>query len=205
MNIDKNIINENELKRKEITERERKQELKKQLEFKKTKEKISVEIEIEDEIFHLKELMEKWVINNEIAKKIVSWKEFSETEINEIFKKIDEIDEIKDVEKYLPKELRVSKEDYLKAINDDIFRVQIITKIDSSLTLLSTKINPDHSMWLNLFSWFLIVLDKSLIKIQENTIDVKHSLKSIDEKKWLYLDKRNNWKKFLDFLKEIIK
>lgn len=149
--------------------------------------------------------MEKWVINNEIAKKIVSWKEFSETEINEIFKKIDEIDEIKDVEKYLPKELRVSKEDYLKAINDDIFRVQIITKIDSSLTLLSTKINPDHSMWLNLFSWFLIVLDKSLIKIQENTIDVKHSLKSIDEKKWLYLDKRNNWKKFLDFLKEIIK
>lgn len=205
MNIDKNIINENEKKRLNITEEEKKNEIKKQLEFKKTKEKISVEIEIEDEIFQLKELMEKWVITTETAEKILNWSEFTQDEINEIFKKIDEIEEIKDVENYLPKDLRISKEDYLNALNNDIFRLQTITKIDSSLALLSNKINPDHSMWLNLFSWFLMVLDKNLIKIQENTIDVKYSLKSIDEKKWLYIDNRTNWQKFLDFLKEIIK
>lgn len=201
----KNIFNENEKKKKELKEEEIVNEQKKQLEFKKTKEKISVEIEIEDEIYHLKELVEKWVISKDTVDKVIEWKDISEDEIKEIFEKIDEIEELKDVDKYLPENLRISKEDYLKAVNNDIFRVQIITKIDSALTLLSNQANPDSAMWLNLFSGFLAVLDKNLIKIQENTIDVKDSLKSIDEKKWLYKDNRTMWQKFLDFLREVFK
>jgi len=201
----KNIFNENEKKKKELKEEEIVNEQKKQLEFKKTKEKISVEIEIEDEIYHLKELVEKWVISKDTVDKVIEWKDISEDEIKEIFDKIDEIEELKDVDKYLPENLRISKEDYLKAVNNDIFRVQIITKIDSALTLLSNQANPDSAMWLNLFSGFLAVLDKNLIKIQENTIDVKDSLKSIDEKKWLYKDNRTMWQKFLDFLREVFK
>lgn len=201
----KNIFNENEKKKKELKEEEIVNEQKKQLEFKKTKEKISVEIEIEDEIYHLKELVEKWVISKDTVDKVIEWKDISEDEIKEIFEKIDEIEELKDVDKYLPENLRITKEDYLKAVNNDIFRVQIITKIDSALTLLSNQANPDSAMWLNLFSGFLAVLDKNLIKIQENTIDVKDSLKSIDEKKWLYKDNRTIWQKFLDFLREVFK
>lgn len=201
----KNIFNENEKKKKELKEEEIVNEQKKQLEFKKTKEKISVEIEIEDEIYHLKELVEKWVISKDTVDKVIEWKDISEDEIKEIFEKIDEIEELKDVDKYLPENLRITKEDYLKAVNNDIFRVQIITKIDSALTLLSNQANPDSAMWLNLFSGFLAVLDKNLIKIQENTIDVKDSLKSIDEKKWLYKDNRTMWQKFLDFLREVFK
>ena len=201
----KNIFNENEKKKKELKEEEIVNEQKKQLEFKKTKEKISVEIEIEDEIYHLKELVEKWVISKDTVDKVIEWKDISEDEIKEIFEKIDEIEELKDVDKYLPENLRISKEDYLKAVNNDIFRVQIITKIDSALTLLSNQVNPDSAMWLNLFSGFLAVLDKNLIKIQENTIDVKDSLKSIDEKKWLYKDNRTMLQKFLDFLREVFK
>ncbi len=201
----KNIFSENDKKKRELKEEEIINEQKKQIEFKKTKEKINVEIEIEDEIYHLKELVEKWVISKETVDKVISWKDISEEEIKEIFEKIDEIEELKDVDNYLPQNLRITKEDYLKAVNDDIFRVQTITKIDSALTLLSNQANPDSAMGLNLFSWFLAILDKNLIKIQENTIDVKDSLKSIDIKKWLYKDKRTKWQKFLDFLREIFK
>ncbi len=206
MSLEKNnIFNEAENKKLEVSEEEIAKETKKQIEFQKTKEKINVEIEIEDEIFHLKELVEKWVITRETADKVVEWKDISEDEIKEIFEKIDEIEETKDIDKYLPDNLRISKEDYLNAVNNDIYRVQVITKLDSSLALLSNQINPDSAMWLNLFSWFLAVLDKNLVKIQENTIDVKDSLKSIDEKKWLYKDNRSMWQKILDFLKEVFK
>jgi hypothetical protein len=91
-------------------------------------------------------------------------------------------------------------------LNDDIFRVQLLTKLDSSLTLLANKINPDSAMWLNLFSWFLTVLDKNLIIVQENTIDIKENLKEVDEKKyWKKEDKRSLWQKIKDFLQNLIK
>ncbi len=115
------------------------------------------------------------------------------------------MEDMKDVDKYIPKDLRISKDEYMKAVHDDIFRVQMLTKIDSSLTLIANQINPDGMLWLNIFSWFLAVLDKNLIKVQENTIDVKYSLKDIDEKKWLYKDKRSFFQKIIDFIKEIFK
>jgi hypothetical protein len=56
------------------------------------------------------------------------------------------MEEIKDIDQYIPDELRISKEDYSKALTDDIFRVQTITKLDSALTLIANKINPDSAM-----------------------------------------------------------
>jgi hypothetical protein len=49
----------------------------------------------------------------------------------------------------------------------------------------------------------LTVLDKNLIKVQEHTIDVKDSLKEIDEKKFGKNDKRSILQKIIDFFKEI--
>jgi len=61
-------------------------------------------------------------------------------------------------------------------------------------------------MGLNLFSGFLTVLDKNLIKVQEHTIDVKDSLEEIDEKKFgKKEDERSLWQKIIDFLKEFFK
>lgn len=200
------ISNEQDKKQKELTEKEEKQESQKQVEFKKTKEKIVVEIEAENDLFQLKELVDSWVITKETAEKVIEWVDIWEETIKEIFDKIDKMEEIKDIDKYIPDELRISKEDYFKALTDDIFRVQIITKLDSALTLIANKINPDSAMWLNLFSGFLTVLDKNLILVQENTIDVKDSLKEVDEKKfWKKVDNRSLWEKIVDFLKEIIK
>ena len=203
MGIEQWMISESEKKKKELSEKKLKDWIKKQIEFKKTKEKIWVEIKAEDDIFHLKELIEKWILTHETAKKIVDWEHIDDKSVKEIFNKIDELEDIKDINKYIPKELRITHDEYSKALHDDIFRVQTITKLDSALTLIANQINPDSAIWLNLFSWFLTVLDKNLIKVQENTIDVKDSLKEIDEKKFWKTDKRTLWQKFIDFLKEI--
>ena len=199
-------LNEEEKKRKKLSEKDIQENNLKNLEHKKVKEKISVGIKTEKELDKLKNLIEKWIISKETAEQIIEWEDIWEEAIKEIFQKIDQMDEIKNIDKYIPDELRVSKEDYSKALTDDIFRVQLITRLDSSLTLIANKINPDSAMWLNLFSWFLTVLDKNLIIVQENTIDVKDSLKKIDEKNfWKKYDTRSLWKKIIDFLKEALK
>lgn len=203
MDIEKWALKETEKNKKELSEKEVKDWLKKQVEFKKVKEKISVEIKAEDDIFHLKELIEKGIISHETAKKIVKWEEIDDDLVKEIFEKIEEMEDIKDIDKYIPRELRVTHDEYSKALHDDIFRVQIITKLNSALTLISRQVNPDSAMGLNLFSWFLTILDKNLIKVQEHTIDVKESLTKINEKKFGKNDKRSLLQKIIDFFKEI--
>lgn len=206
MPIESWAINEEEKKKSKLTEKEKSDNLKKKLEHEKIKEKISVEVEAENKIFDLKELVEKWIISKETAKKVTSWENIDEEIINEIFKKIDEMEEIKDIDKYLPANLRINHEEYLKALHDDIFRVQTLTKLDSALIILARQINPNSSMWVNLFSWFLTVLDKNLITVQEHTIDVKNSLKEVDERKfWVNKDKRNFLQKIIDFVKDIFR
>lgn len=202
--IESGALNEQEKKKKELSEKELKNNELKNIEHQKVKEKISVSIEAEENLLDLKELIEKWIITKDVAEKIIDWQDIWEDTIKEIFEKIDQMDEIKDINKYIPDELRVTKEDYSKALTDDIFRVQLLTRLDSSLTLLANKINPDSAMGLNLFSGFLTVLDKNLIIVQENTIDIKENLKEIDEKKfWIKKDTISLWKKIIYFIKEL--
>lgn len=185
-------------------EENQKKQLKKALEHKKVKEKISVEIEAEKQILNLKELVKKWVITNETKEKIDNWIDIWEDVVNFIFEKIDEIENVNKIDKYLPKELRITHNEYIKALHDDIFRVQTITKLNSALTLLSNQINPNSLTWLSIFSWYLLILDKNLIKIQENTIDIKNNLKKVDEKRfWKIYQKKTLWQKIIIFLKEI--
>ncbi len=199
-------LNEEEKKKKIISEKELKNNEIKNLEHKKIKEKISTQIKAEEDLTSLKELVEKWIISKDVAEQIVEWEDIGEDAIKEIFEKIDQMDEIKDIDQYIPDELRITKEDYSKALTDDIFRVQLLTRLDLSLTLIANKINPDSAMWLNLFSGFLTVLDKNLIIVQENTIDVKDSLKEVDLKKfWKKEDIRSLWEKIKDIFIEATK
>ena len=204
MGVESWAMNEEEKKKKALSEKDIKENNKKIIEHQKVKEKISVEIEAEDSLNDLKDLIDKWIITKETANKIVEWENIDETTIKEIFEKIDQLEEIKDIDNYLPIELRISRDDYSRALHDDIFRLQTITKLDSALTLIANKINPDSALGLNLFSWFLTVLDKNLVLVQENTIDIKDNLKEVDEKKHgKKIDMRSLWEKIVDFLKDI--
>lgn len=203
MTIENNWFQDEWIKKK-LSKEEIKLEEQKQLEFKMKKEEIYVEINSEKQLENLKELVSKWLITNETAKKILVWEEISNDEIKEMFEKINQIEEIKDIDKYLPKEYRITQEQYLKAINDDIFMVQILTKLDYALTILVKQIVPDSSSWLNIFSSFIWILDKNLILIQENTIDIKIWLKKVDEQKSPKQNIKLSFRqKIINFIKEL--
>ncbi len=206
MSIENNWFKDELIKKKQIDINEIKEENKKQLEYKIQREKILVKIETENNLEYLKDLLNTWIVSNETAQKIIEWKEISNIEIKEIFEKINQIEEIKNINNYIPKEYRINKEDYIKAINDEDFREETFKKLDFVLWLLVKQIIPDNYSWLNLFSWFIWFLDKNLIKIQENTIDIKKWLKKIDKLKNIdQARKKSFWEKFIYFIKELFK
>lgn len=196
--------NEKEKKKKELEEKEKANFQKKQVEHQKMKEYIQTETQTEENLHQLHDLVEEGVLTKVQAEHIAEWEELTQDDIQEIFEKIDEMENLKDVDKYLPAELRITKEDYSKAMRDDIFRVQTITKLDTALTIIGQQIVPDSSAGVNLFSGFLSILDKNLVLLQENTIDVKVNLKEIHEKKFPK-PKLSLWSSFLNFIKELFK
>lgn len=204
MTIENNWFQNEWIKNRVISKEELEAEEKRQIDFKKQKEIINIEIEAEHNLDYLKNMLNKWVVSHETAKKIIEWIQISREEIKDIFEKISQIEEIKDVDKYIPKEYRISQEQYFKALNDDIFRTQIITKLDFSLALLSRQFTNETSSWLNLFSWFIWVLDRNLITIQENTIDIKSWLKRIKEGENKTI-KLPLWKRIINFIIELFK
>ena len=184
MKIEAWVYNEQEKKNKKLDEEKIIEEHKKIVKHETIKEYVKTEIDTENKLHNLHELVDKWVLSQEDVEDIIAWEDLDEDTIKEIFDKIDELEEVKDIDKYLPVDLRITKEDYHRALHDDIFRTQTITKLHTALTLLSQQINPDTAWWINLFSWFLTVLDKNLVKIQEHTIDIKDSLIEVEEKKY---------------------
>lgn len=190
---------EQEKKAKELTDKEIIEQEEKVTEHLKTKEKIKTQIETDDELTNLKDLVEKWVITKETAEKIAEGKNINPEELEEMFDKIDEIEDIKDIDKYLPEDLRVSKDEYKQAVENSLKRTITLTKLNTALTLLADQITWDNTWGLNLFSWFLSVLDKNLQKVQENTIDIKDSLEEIDKNEWINIKKW--W--FINLIKEI--
>ena len=194
------------LDKKQLADREAKQK-EKQAKSKEIRENIKAD----EALNRMKEMvndedLELSLDQVQTIEKIISWDEISEETIKEILEKIDEIEDTEDVDKYLPKESRITWEEYKKALTDDVFRIQIITKLDTALTILANQINPDSSAWLNLFSGYMAVLDKRLIKIQENHIDIKDNLKEVEENRlWKKEDNRSLWQKIIDFIKETLK
>lgn len=183
MPIEAAAIKDQENKKNKLTEQELLKEQEKALEFKKVKDEISIEIKAEQDLDNLKELVTKWVISTDTAKNIAEWMDIENEEINKIFDKIEQIEELKDIDNYLPKELRITKDEYKIAVIDEVFRLKMITKVNSALVLLSKKITPDSAMSINLFTWFLSILDKKLVLIQEHTIDIRDNLVEINKDK----------------------
>ena len=196
--------NEQEKKKKELKDKEKADFQKKQVEHQKMKEYIDTETQTEENLHQLHDLVEEGVLTKEQAEHIADWEELTQDDIQEIFEKIDQMENLKDVDKYLPAELRITKDDYSKAMTDDIFRIQTITKLDTALTIIWQQIIPDSSSGVNLFSGFLSILDKNLILLQENTIDVKVNLKEIHEKKFPK-PKLSLWSNFINFIQELFK
>lgn len=76
------------------------------------------------------------------AESVISGKELDKEEIQEIFDKINEIEEVKNVDKILPKNLRLTREEYENALDDDIARAAAISKLNSALEFMADQANP---------------------------------------------------------------
>ena len=171
---------DDEKKKKKLTEDELKAQLDKQNFFLKKKEKIEIKVETETSIQDLKELVKRWIISNEQAKKILDNEFLESDEIREMFEKIKQIEEIKNISRYIPKELLVNVEEYKKAVKDKSARKDVLDKYEQVLNIVANQINWTSMAWMSIFATFLHILDKNLIIIQENTIDLKESLIKIN-------------------------
>lgn len=175
--------------------------------IKKKNEEIDIQEKAEDNLSELKQMLDKWELDEsteDLVEDIVNIESISQKEIEEIFDKIDEIESTRDIDELLPKEFRITKDDYKKSLNNDIYRAETIQKINSALSIIVPRITKKSWVWMNIFWSFLLVLDKKLVKIQEHSIDIKNSLKKVDKKIFLEKEKKSSFfRKIIEFIKEV--
>ncbi len=209
MNLEAWKLAEQDKKKKEKSEKQKVKEEKRIIEQQKKKEEIREVVKANELLNILKDLLseENKQLTPEakqVLEKAISWESLSENEIEEILNKIDEIENIDGIDDYLPKESRITKEEYKKAITDDKNRTKTMKKLDNVLTVLANQANPNSSMWLNLFSWYMAILNRRLVRIQDNHIDIKDSLEKVEEiENPKELKKLSWWQKFMKLVKEI--
>jgi len=207
MGIESWKLAEEEKKKKEKSEKEKKQEMQRIIEEERKKKEAREKKENTDVLKRLEEMLEDWELSQDEIKElkqIVENVDISEDQVEEILEKIEEIENIEDVDKYLPKEFRITAEEYKQSLTDDLVRLKTLTKLNTASTILAEQLNPDSSTWMNLFSWYMIILDKNLVKVQENTIDVKQSLQKIENKK-NPPKKKSFWELIKDFFREMMR
>lgn len=161
----------------QLSEQEQKEAIACDIEYKKSKEALLARIDKDKSLSFLKSLVERGLIGVSTVEQVLGNGSLDSQAISEIFEKIDEIEAIPEVDDIFPKIHRVSREEYLGALENPVSRLQTLTKIDTSLVFIYDSLHPHTSMGvLDFFSGFMHILDKNLIKIQEHTIDIKRSL-----------------------------
>jgi len=185
---EKSYLSEEERKKSQAKdEAELKKEQEAIIRMQKIKEVVHEEEAISEDLWKLRDLLEKHVINDELVEKVIAHGELEHEEIEEIFQKIDEIENIDNIDDYLPQEMRVTKEEYAAATHDDAVLVTVEAKIHAAVWILSSRANPVSGWSINIFSGFLTMLDKNLITIQEHHIDMRDSLSGgKKDSKWIW-------------------
>lgn len=166
---------EEEKKRKEqITEKERKNKEEQLKEIEQISQLSKIRLDLEK----LKDLIMNGIVEPTFVKEILQWEAIDDKQIEEIFEKIDEIESIKAIDKILPKELRISKEEYIWALNNVNQRIITLAKIDEALYYLYQSNWTDDVWGFNMFAWIFSLLNKNLQIVQWNYIDIKNDLES---------------------------
>lgn len=173
------------IKKKELSDEEKKRIISEE----KRKEYIQTENETSKNLDHLRNLLEHHQIDEStiaLVQKIASDSHIDSDEMNEILDLIDSITENKNIVKYLPNDLIVSKDEYIQALHNDEKKKQTLTKLNSALWVLARHINPSDRVWISLIGWLTMLLDKNLVVIQEAHIDLRNTLIWEEKKKWFF-------------------
>lgn len=175
---EKSYLSEEERKKQEKSEKEQKKEQEKILAFEKKKQEIREEEETHNDLQKLRDLLEEHIIDDALVEKVLSWDEINHEEMKEIFEKIDEIENMEDIDEYVPQDMRISKDEYAWALHNEEDYKLVLWKLHNVLQILSRHVTPQTSGSINIFSGFITLLDKNLIRIQEHHIDMKNTLES---------------------------
>lgn len=135
-NTEAAFLAEQEKKKREKNEKEKKKEQERILKMQKQKELVHEEESISDDLQKLRDLLEEHIIDDHLVEKVIEQAELDHEELEEIFQQIDAIEEIDGIDDYLPKDMRVSKEEYANATHDDEALVVVLAKIEKSLSVL---------------------------------------------------------------------
>ena len=199
---------EAEKKQKNISEEELKEEQKKFLHQEKKKAEVKEHIKTDEALMKLHDLLDSHDLELDIAdvehiQKSLDGEELSHDDIEDILEKIDTIENSDEIDKYLPVDLRMTKQEYHNALVNDEARQQVIQKLDSALTLISSQAigGTTANLWANIFSGYMAMLDKQLIAIQEHHIDMQDHLIELEGIKNGPKPKSSLPKKLLDLLK----
>jgi len=195
-NTEKTYFNEEERKKQEKSEKEKKKEQEKILMFEKKKEENREEEEIHNNLQKLRDLLENHIIDDTLVEKVLSGNELDHEEMQDIFEKIDEIENIDNIDDYIPKDIRISKEEYAAALHNEENYTVVLQKLHTVLGILAQHITPQTTGSINIFSSFVTLLDKNLITIQEHHIDMKDSLEA---SKNTTPKKESIWQTFKDY------
>ncbi len=209
MAIEAGQHSEQEKRNKEKSEKQKVAAQKSFLAQEKKKAQIREHIKADEALMKLHDMLDNHDIDLDIADVEHIWKaldgeELSHDDIEDILEKIDEIENMEDIDKYIPAEFRITKQQYHDALIDDLIRAQAITKIETALWLLAQQASGwDGNMGLNIFSGYMAMLDKKLISIQENHIDMKDHLEEIEETK-NPSKKLSLWERVVKFFKNLL-
>jgi len=178
MNIERQNIRNDSNDRKK-SEEEQKLERQRQLAFSQEKRSLLERIEKDKKLACLRSLVERWLIPLQTVENIVAWKDLDTTELKAIFDKIDEMEEMQNIEDILPEKLRITKEEYLSALEDAGLREDVLKKLDQSLTYLYFSSDSASPGVVHFFSSLIHAFDKrnkDVTKVQGNIIDIKQDL-----------------------------
>ncbi len=163
-----------------LSEEERKLDVARNLEFSKEKKVLLEKIEKDKKLAYLKSLVERWLIRPSTVEHIIAGTELNSAEIREIFEKIDEIEQVANIEEILPAQFRITKEAYLAALEDPMVREQVLTTLNGALDTLYLQTHSHATGIVTLFTDIFGLLSekhKTITKIQGNVIDMKRSVK----------------------------
>lgn len=114
---EKSYLSEEERKKTQLKdESELKKEQEAILKMQKTKEVAREEESISNDLWKLRDLLEKHIIDDALVKKVLDHGELDHEEVEEIFEKIDEIEAIDNIDEYLPKDMRITKRNMLQQL-----------------------------------------------------------------------------------------
>lgn len=108
-----------------------------------------------------------------------------DVQINDLLRKIEEIEKTMDIDAILPKELRIKPQDFALACKDPSKRKEVLQKLDDGLDYIIPQVTPSFKSWWNPFarrvtnlSNLVFLAHKKIIDIQWHMIDIKSYLRS---------------------------